>query len=86
MQWLGNLVDVHLQKNNIKKKKEWLYTNENLQAFLEAVCMQETRPESPGACTFCMFPHMQQVNQLTSLGWFLVHPGNQNKWKKKRYY
>jgi hypothetical protein len=48
--------------------------NRNLQASQEAIYMQEPRPENLVVCISYMSPHMQQVNQLISLGWSLVHP------------
>jgi hypothetical protein len=47
--------------------------NRNLQASQEAIYMQEPRPENLAVCISYMSPHMQQVNQLISLGWSLVH-------------
>ena len=59
------------------KQMTWLKSNRNLQASQEAIYMQEPRPENPAACISCMSPHMQQVNQLISLGCSLVHPKDQ---------
>lgn len=64
-------------QNALLMNREML--NANLQAYPEAICMQGPGLGTPVEYIFCMSPHIQRVNQLTSPEWSLVHPEPQNK-------